>query len=125
MNHDEFLRRVLDRTDLETQAEAEAATLAVLETLGDYLSGGEGKDLVAQLPEGIAESLARRPPDRAVILSAPDFLQQVAEREPASYEEAWDHTRAVLEVLQEAVSGGALDAVRRQFPSEFDTLFEA
>lgn len=32
-------------------------------------------------------------------------------------------TRAVLGVLQEAVSKGEMDDVRGQFPGEFDSLF--
>ena len=34
------------------------------------------------------------------------------------------HSRAVVSVLQEAVSEGEMEDVRRQFPSEFDPLFD-
>ncbi len=40
-------------------------------------------------------------------------------------EDAVAHARAVMGVLEEAVSGGEMEDVRRQFPSEFDPLFES
>jgi uncharacterized protein (DUF2267 family) len=51
-------------------------------------------------------------------------LQQVSEGEGVALNEAETRTRAVLGVLREAVSEGEMQDVRRQFPSEFDPLFE-
>jgi uncharacterized protein (DUF2267 family) len=34
------------------------------------------------------------------------------------------YAKAVMSVLEEAVSEGEVEDVRRQFPSEFDPLFE-
>jgi uncharacterized protein (DUF2267 family) len=60
-----------------------------------------------------------------MILSLQDFLQRVGELEgDAGTEEAEAHARAVFATLDEAVSGGEWRAVRRQFPGEFDPLFE-
>ncbi len=123
MQYEEFTRRVQKRAGLATTAEAEEAIRAVLTTLGEYLGGGEGLDLASQLPQGIAEHLRRQPPGRSEIFSLNDFLQRVGEIEGAGTEEALDHTRVVMSVLQEAVSEGEMEDVRRQFPSEFDTLF--
>ncbi len=86
--------------------------------------GGEGLDLASQLPQGLAEYLRREPPDRPMIYSFPDFLQEIGEREGVNTDEASAHARAVVSVLQEAVSEGEMDDVRRQFPSEFDPLFD-
>ncbi|TCJ20542.1 DUF2267 domain-containing protein [Rubrobacter taiwanensis] len=123
MQHDEFIERVRERAGLGTQAEAERATYAVLATLGDYLAGGEGKYLAAQLPQGVAEHLERRPPERSLLYSPDDFLQQVGEKEGASLEEARKHTRAVFSVLEEAVTEGEMRDIRRQFPAGFEPLF--
>ncbi len=41
-----------------------------------------------------------------------------------NFDEAKAHARAIMSVLQEAVSGGEMKDIRRQFPSEFDPLFE-
>ncbi len=123
MQYQEFIDRVWQRARLSTFAEAEAATRATLTTLGEYLTGGEGLDLASQLPQGLAEILQQQPPDRSIIFSLNDFLQRVGEEEKVGIEEAEAHARAVISVIEEAVSEGEMDDVRRQFPSEFDPLF--
>ena len=123
MQYQEFVDRVRQRAGLASFAEAEAATQATLTTLGEYLTGGEGLDLAAQLPQGLAELLRRQPPERSMIFSLNDFLQRVGEEEGVGIEEASSHTRAVMGVLEEAVTEGEMDDVRRQFPSEFYPLF--
>ena len=105
-------------------SEAEEATRQTLTTLGEYLVGGEGLDLASQLPQGLAENLRREPPNRPMIYSFPDFIQETGEREGVNIDEALAHARVVVSVLQEAVSEGEMDDVRRQFPSEFDPLFD-
>ena len=123
VQYQEFVDRVRQRAGLASFAEAEAATQATLTTLGEYLTGGEGLDLAAQLPQGLAELLRRQPPERSMIFSLNDFLQRVGEEEGVGIEEASAHARAVMGVLEEAVTEGEMDDVRRQFPSEFDPLF--
>src|SRR5918911_3304256 len=118
MQYEEFVERVQQRAGLASFAEAEEATRATLTTLGEYLTGGEGLDLAAQLPQGLAEHLRRQPPERSMIFSLNDFLQRVGEEEGARIEEAEAHTRSVLRVLEEAVTKGEMDDVRRQFPGE-------
>lgn len=123
MQYEEFVERVQQRAGLGSFAEAEAATRATLTVLGEYLTGGEGLDLASQLPQGLAEHLRRQPPERSNIFSLSDFLQRVGEEQGTSIERAEAHTRAVLGVLGEAVTKGEMDDVRRQFPSELDSLF--
>ena len=123
VQYQEFVDRVRQRAGLASFAEAEAAVQATLTTLGEYLTGGEGLDLAAQLPQGLAELLRRQPPERSMIFSLNDFLQRVGEEEGVGIEEASAHARAVMGVLEEAVTEGEMDDVRRQFPSEFDPLF--
>ena len=124
MQYEEFMDRVRQRAGLASDAEAERAARAVLTVFGEYLSGGEGLDLASQLPQGVAEILRRQPPDRSMIFSLNDFVQMVGEQEGVDDGEAMAHARAVVGVLHEAVSGGEMEDVRRQFPSEFDPLFE-
>ena len=59
-----------------------------------------------------------------MIYSFPDFIQEIGEREGVNTDEALAHARVVVSMLQEAVSEGEMDDVRRQFPSEFDPLFD-
>ena len=123
MQYQEFVDRVRQRAGLASFAEAEAATQATLTTLGEYLTEGEGLDLAAQLPQGLAELLRRQSPERSMIFSLNDFLQRVGEEEGVGIQEASVHARAVMGVLEEAVMEGEMDDVRRQVPSEFDPLF--
>ena len=123
VQYQEFVDRVRQRAGLDSFERAEAATQATLTTLGEYLAGGEGLDLASQLPQGIAEILHQQPPDRSKIFSLNDFLQMIGEQEEVGIEEAEAHARAVVGVLEEAVSEGEMNDVRRQFPSEFDPLF--
>lgn len=123
MQYQEFIDRVRQWGGLDSFERAEAATRATLTTLGEYLAEGEGLDLASQLPQGLAEILHQQPPNRSKIFSLTDFLQVVGEQEEVGIEEAETHSRAVLGVLQEAVSEGEMEDVRRQFPSEFDPLF--
>ena len=124
VQYDEFIDRVRQRARLGSFSEAEEATRATLTTLGEYLAGGEGLDLASQLPQGLAEHLRRQPPERADLFSINDFLQEVGEREGVNTDQASAHSRAVVSVLQEAVSEGEMEDVRRQFPSAFDPLFD-
>ena len=116
MQYEEFIERVRQQAGFDSFSEAETATRNTLTTLGEYLVGGEGLDLASQLPQGLAEHLRREPPNRAMVHSFPDFLQEVGEREETNTDEALAHARAVVSVLQEAVSDGEMEDVRRPVP---------
>lgn len=130
MERQEFLEEVRRRAGLGSVEEAESATRATLTALGEYLVGYEGLDLASRLPEGLAETLRREPPDRPEIFALNDFLFRVGEEEGTNPEddadpnEALPRVRAVMGVLLEAVEPGEAEDLRRQFPSEFDPIFE-
>jgi uncharacterized protein (DUF2267 family) len=123
VQYQEFVDRVRQRAGLDSFEGAEVATQATLTTLGEYLTDREGLDLASQLPQGLAEILRQQPPERSEIFSLNDFLQRVGEEEGTGIEEAEGHVRAVVDVLQEAVTEGEMEDLRRQFPSEFDGIF--
>ena len=130
MDQRQFLEEVQRRAGLASVGEAEAATRATLTALGEYLVEYEGLDLASRLPEGLAETLRRQPPDRPEIFSFSDFLFRVGEEEgtnpddDADPNEALPRARAVISVLLEAVDPDETEDLRLQFPSEFDPLFE-
>ena len=129
MQYQEFIERVQQMADLPSFEEAERVTQATLTTLGEYLAGYEGLNLADQLPQGLDQFLRQQPPNRSMMHSLNDFLQRVGEEEGAQEGEgvgtgeAEAHARAVMLVLEEAVSEGEMDDVCRQFPTEFDRLF--
>jgi uncharacterized protein (DUF2267 family) len=52
-----------------------------------------------------------------------EFLERVGKQGEVGPQEAEARIRAVFSVLDEAVSGGEIRDIRRQFSSEFDHLF--
>ncbi len=128
MDHDEFIGAVQHRARLASRGEAERVTRATLETLAERIADGAAQNLAAQLPIEIGEHLRRKAPAEAGTgerFSLHDFFERVAEREGADRPEAAFHARVVLEVVDEATTGGLMDKVREQFPAEFDRLFAA
>jgi uncharacterized protein (DUF2267 family) len=124
MQHDQFIGQVQHRAQLSSRGDAERAVRATLETLAERLTGGEAKDLAAQLPRELGEHLRRATFDSSLHLSLREFYRRVAEREGVDVAKAAYHARVVVEVLGEAVSLGEMRDVRAQLPAEFDPLFE-
>ena len=57
--------------------------------------------------------------------SLDEFLQRVAKREKVDLPDATYHARAVISVLQEAVTGNQIEHVLAQLPNEYRPLFTA
>lgn len=68
MSSRDFTAMVRKRGEFDRDEEAEQATRATLETLGERVSGGQAQDMAAELPELLGGYLtagpARRPPRR-------------------------------------------------------------
>lgn len=124
MKHDEFIGKVQHYARLPSRGDAEVATRATLETLGERLAGGEVKDLASQLPRGIAEYLYDGLAGVGERFSLPEFYQRISEREGEDLPQAVFHARAVIKVLSEAVTRGELNDVLAQLPEEFDRFFQ-
>lgn len=125
MKHDEFIGQVQARARLSSRGDAERATRATLETLAERLSGGEPKDLGAQLPKEIGRYLMSPEVAQAERLTLDDFFNRVSDREGVDLPIAVHHARAVVSVLTEAVSSGEIQDVRGQLGEEYSPLFES
>ena len=79
MDEREFVRTVAERTGLGRK-EAADLTWATLETLAHRLSPGEARDLVTELPEGLADAVRRGTTDRIERFGHTDSVRRVAER---------------------------------------------
>lgn len=122
MTFDEFLGQVQHRARLASTGEAHKATRAALTVLGQRLYGGESFDLAAQLPSEIKLFLVQSGPSEAFGLD--EFCARVADIEGLDLPKAIFHARAVMSVLQEAVSPGEIRDMFDQLPSEYAPLFE-
>jgi uncharacterized protein (DUF2267 family) len=126
VKYDEFIKEVQTRGHMESRQEAENATKATLETLGERLAGGEPKDLAAQLPPEVAEYLRYEGEQESNPFSLDEFFERVNDKNPGVDEpRAVYHARVVIAVLQDTVTQGLIDHVRSQLPEEYAPLFES
>lgn len=129
MQHDEFIGQVQSRARLASRGEAEAATRATLETLGERVPETVASKLASQLPQELGGHL-----QRTITLGGAgtgerfgleEFTDRVAQREIAERPDAVFHSRVVLEVLDEATQGTIRDKVRDMLPEEFHPLLDS
>lgn len=125
MQYEEFIGQVQHRAQLDSQEAALSTTRATLETLSERIQPGEAENLGAQLPEELGRHLEKV--DEVERFDFEEFVDRVAERENVGDGDRGEVTyrsRVVLEVVDEAVSEGAIDDVKHQLTEEFDELFE-
>ncbi|MEU6098307.1 DUF2267 domain-containing protein [Streptomyces sp. NPDC047079] len=118
MEEKDFIRAVSERTGL-TRQEAADLTRATLETLAHRLSSGEARDLITELPEGLAESVRRGATERIEHIDFEETVRRVAERNMLKQEEADRGVRAVLAELREAVSDKEFGDLMSQLGADF------
>lgn len=124
MKYDEFVGRVQSRARLGSMGDVVGAIRATLETLGERLQAGEAKDLASQLPREIGYYLFRGAIRvRGERFDYDEFVDRVAYRECVEPPQASYHSRAVMEVVGEAVSVGEMEDIVQQFPADFEPLF--
>jgi uncharacterized protein (DUF2267 family) len=129
MQHDEFIGQVQNRAHLSSRGDAERATRAVLETLGERIPEGLADNLAAPLPHEIGEHLRRT----AVYGGAgtgerfgrQDFIARVAERAGVREQQAAYLARAVAEVVNEATQGAVMAKVAESLPADIRELVTA
>ncbi len=103
-------------------ARAEKITRAFLETLGARLPNDEAKDLAAQLPVELKESLHPTAPE-VDKLSKDEFLIRFARAADLSNDQAPQMAQAIWQTLGQSVSGGELDEIRGILPRDLAAVF--
>lgn len=122
MDYDSFNQEVRLKAHIAEKEEADKSIKAVLKTLSERLAGNEAEHLKRQLPPEISGYIYPR--NEGESFSAEEFFERVADREKdISLDAAIRHSRAVIEVLCEAVSEG--DDLKAQLPQDFEILFAA
>lgn len=130
MQHDEFIGQVQHRAQLASRGEAEQATRATLETLGERIPEHLADNLASQLPIEIGDHLRR-----TITLGGAgtgerfdlrEFTRRVSARagnldEPLAVYRA----RVVLEMVDEAVAPGMMSKVREALPHDLELLTQA
>jgi len=123
MQTQEFFGQVQHRAHLANLDEAIRATRATLETLAERIGADEAQDLGAELPEEIARYLRAAPGASGERLTSDEFLMRCSEREGVDLPVSIHHVRAVLEVLQQAVTAGEVAEVLERLPRDYRRLF--
>jgi uncharacterized protein (DUF2267 family) len=121
VEYEEFITKVAERAGVERE-QAEALTVATLQTLAERITGGEAEDLAAQLPGPLKTALPERPGGTAEAFDLDEFERRVADRAGASHGDVETGIRAVFQTLSEAVSSGEFDEILSQLPNEFRPL---
>jgi uncharacterized protein (DUF2267 family) len=119
-----FVDRVAGRAGLDHDL-ARRATDAVLETLAERIAGGEVDDLIEDLPVELHPPLKRGKTasgGQATRMSLDEFVRRVAQREGVAFEQALEHSRAVLATLREAIPDSEFYDVAVHLPDEYDVV---
>ena len=124
MQFDEFINRVQERTGLDTSEDAERLARAVLETLGERLDRKVRNGVEAQLPNELKDVLLARTQNTEQF-TLEEFYNRVGARADLTYQDATEHTRQVLAVLQEAIAEGEKMQILESLPAEYGQLFSA
>lgn len=129
MRREEFIGQVQHRAWLQSRGDAERLTRATLETLGERVPEGTVTNLAGQLPQEIGEHLLRTvtmgDAGTGELFGGQGFVQRVADRAIVRELDAAYGARAVLEVLEEATTGGLAGTVREALPADIRQLLDA
>ena len=127
MQYDDFIGEVQHRAQLDSREAALSISRATLTTLSERLDPGEADDLGAQLPDELGRFL--EDVDDVERFDFDEFVDRVTEREEIGENDPADaafHARVVVDVVEEAVTGGELEDIERQLPEDegYEQLFE-
>jgi uncharacterized protein (DUF2267 family) len=122
MNYATFIETVEHEAGAP-RADAERAVRATLKTLGERLSGGESRDIAAQLPPEVRPFLEDGVDAQA--FDAEEFVRRVARREGTPPATAARHARAVFAALGRAVTRDELEDMASELPRDFSGFLEA
>jgi uncharacterized protein (DUF2267 family) len=126
MQEDEFYTLVQEAGHLDTVDRAAVATEAVLETLGETVTGGEAENVAVQLPDDLAAIVEDADHDAAGY-DREDFVERVSERlrgTDVDPDDAEQYADAVTDALAVALTDGELQDLKAQLDDELDPLFE-
>ena len=113
MRYDEFVDRVLEKSGLDSREQAIDITKATLETLGERLDRKVLRGVASQLPDELKELLLSR--GDTDVYEVQEFYRRVGARADTKYNEAAKQAKAVIGVLQEAISAGEVQDVIDSF----------
>jgi uncharacterized protein (DUF2267 family) len=120
MKYVQFIEKVSERAGVSL-GQAESLTQATLITLAERITGGEARDLAAQLPNELRGFLTKNK-EEAEKFDLNEFIRRVSLRAGVDRETGRSGVQAVFQTLDAAVSRGEFSDVMAQLPKEFSDL---
>ena len=129
MQYEEFLNRVQEIGNLNSQEEAAALTRVILETLGERIYRTRRDRLSSQLPNELKKMLeARTEPETArkevQRFMLEEFYNRVSARADIAYDQAVIGVGSVMTALREAVTPAEWQDLRAELPDEYDEILD-
>ena len=121
MKYDAFIGAVARRAGIPEE-KAVALTHACLQTLAERITGGEARDLAAELPKELREQV--RKSRAAESFNLDEFHRRVGDRSGMDAATVRNASPAVLATLREAVSTGEFKDMASQLSRDFRQLIE-
>jgi uncharacterized protein (DUF2267 family) len=118
--HERFVTTIQQKAGISWE-KAERAARATLETLAERISGGEARDLAADLPSEVRGWLLGAPGE-AESFGPDEFVRRVAEREGVDTDTAEQHARAVLTALARLERSGEIADLLAELPKDYARL---
>lgn len=125
MQRSEFTDLVQRRADLESNEDADAATVATLSTLSERLTHGQAQDIAGQLSDELAGPLATAGEESATELNSEEFVNRVDRQldEDGIEADARRCVQAVMETLSEGIDEEEWQGLIAQLPEEYEELY--
>jgi uncharacterized protein (DUF2267 family) len=124
MKYAQLIEKVWERMGAGSLGQAEAVTQATLLTLAERITGGEARDLAAQLPKEVQAFLDKKD-EPAEGFDLNEFVRRVSLRAGVDRDTAQRGVQAVFQTLYATVSTGEFSDIMSQLPKEFRDLVPA
>ncbi len=121
MDYDTFIGEVQNRGQFPSREDAVRTTRITLETLSQRIEPGGAENIGAQLPGEIGRFLSKV--DTVERFEWTEFIDRIVEKGNYSEDERGDavhHTRVVMDVVEDAVTVGAIEDLRDQISAADD-----
>lgn len=123
MEYNEFITHVQSLAQSNSREEAERATRATLETLTQRIPTHEVKEIAAELPQELGESLQGREGEISEPFKLQEFISRVSQKENIEPTTTAIHVRAVFAVLQNAINPDKFSRFHNYFDHDYEELF--
>lgn len=123
MEYNEFITHVQSLAQSNSREEAERATRATLQTITERIPSDEFKEVAAELPQELAQSLQRREGESSEAFNLQEFITRVSQRENIEPTTSAIHVRAVFAVLQNAIKPDKFSKFHNYFDHDYEELF--